>query len=109
MALQVPEGALVIWESRVFHQNQYGAPQSEERVVQYVCYLPRNHPKNTPSINRKRKQYFDERRTTSHLPAPVHVNAKQPRTYGDDSLKINYDALPIPDLTEYSDEIILFN
>lgn len=105
MALQVPAGALVLWESRVFHQNQYGAPQSEERVVQYVCYLPRNHPKNTSSINRKRKQYFDERRTTSHWPAPVHVNPKQPRTYGDETLKINYDTLPVPDLTEYSNDI----
>ena len=55
MALQVPNGALVIWESRVFHQNQYGSPQSEERVVQYVCYLPRNHPKNTSSMTLKRQ------------------------------------------------------
>ena len=55
MALQVPAGALVIWESRVFHQNQYGTPESEERLVQYVCYLPRNHPKNTNSMTLKEK------------------------------------------------------
>ena len=45
--LEVPAGALVLWDSRVFHQNQYGRPESEERIVQYVCYLPKNNDKYT--------------------------------------------------------------
>ena len=48
--LHVPAGSLVIWDSRTFHQNQYGAPNSEERLVQYVCFLPKNHPKNTKNM-----------------------------------------------------------
>ncbi len=39
--LTVPAGSLVLWDSRCFHQNQYGKI-SEERLVQYVCYLPKN-------------------------------------------------------------------
>jgi hypothetical protein len=105
LALQIPAGSLVLWDSRVFHQNQYGAPNSEERIVQYVCYFPKNHPKYTNSIKTKKQKYFDERRTTSHWPAPVYVNAKQPRTYGDETLKIDYGSLPVPDLTEYMTEI----
>lgn len=97
----VPAGALVLWDSRTFHQNRYGDPNSgEERLVQYVCYLPRNHPKHTKKIAEKRQKYFAERRTTSHWPAPVHVNGKQPQTYGDDSRLIDYSLLVQPDLDD---------
>ena len=37
--LHIPAGSLVLWDSRVFHQNQYGKPGSEERLVQYVCTM----------------------------------------------------------------------
>ena len=105
LALEVPAGALVLWDSRTFHQNQYGAPGSEERIVQYVCYLPREHEKNTAAMQRKRQKYFLERRTTSHWPAPIYVNGKQPRTYGDKSLVINYESLIPPDLSSMEEEI----
>ena len=103
--LHVPAGSLVIWDSRSFHSNQYGKPNSEERIVQYVCYLPRNHPKNTEVIQRKRRKYFIERRTTSHWPAPIYVNGKQPRTFGDDSKKIQYTDLVQPKLDDLMPEI----
>ena len=105
LALEVPAGALVLWDSRTFHQNQYGTPGSEERIVQYVCYLPREHEKNTTAMQRKRQKYFLERRTTSHWPAPIYVNGKQPRTYGDKSLVIDYENLIPPDLSELEEEI----
>ena len=105
LVLNVPAGALVLWDSRVFHQNQYGMPLSEERIVQYVCYLPRDHEKNTPAMQRKRQKYFEERRTTSHWPAPIHVNGKQPRNYGNKNLAIDYSTLIAPDLSELEDEI----
>ena len=98
--LQVPAGALVLWDSRTFHQNQYGAPRSEERIVQYVCYLPKTYPKNTKTIQKKRLKYFEERRTTSHWPSPIYVNGKQPQTYGDESKLIDYDALTPPKLAD---------
>ena len=89
--LEIPAGALVIWDSRTFHQNQFGKPNSEERMVQYVCYLPRNHKKNTKSNQAKRIKYFQERRTTSHWPCSVKVNGKQPISYGNPERIINYE------------------
>ena len=104
-ALEVPAGSLVIWDSRCFHQNRYGAPESEERMVQYVCYFPRNHKNNTLSIHKKRRKYFEERRTTSHWPAPVKVNGKQGRTYGNNSYKIDYTKLIKPNLDDMIEDI----
>lgn len=104
--LRVPAGSLVLWDSRTFHQNQYGAPESEERIVQYVCYLPKNDPQNTATMQRKRLQYFETRRTTSHWPYPIRVNGLQPRTFGDSSRAIDYSMLHQPDLDRFMPEIL---
>ena len=93
--LHIPSGALVLWDSRVFHQNQYGKPDSEERMVQYVCFLPKSHPHNTKDTTIERLKYFRERRTTTHWPAPIYVN------------KIDYSILPIPSLDGIPEEDIL--
>lgn len=69
--LHVPAGALVIWDSRIFHQNQYGKPDSEERLVQYVCYLPRNNILNTKEERIKHLKYFFQNKTTTHWPYPA--------------------------------------
>lgn len=103
--LEVPAGSLVLWDSRTFHQNQYGAPESEERIVQYVCYLPKSHIKNTKANRVKRLRYFIEKRTTSHWPCPVHVNGKQPQTYGDKSKLIDYLQLSKPYLEDIIEDI----
>ena len=103
--LHVPAGALVIWDSRCFHQNQYGAPNSEERIVQYICYFPADHKKNTAAMINKRVKYYNERRTTSHWPCPISVNSKQPRTFGDQSLIIDYDTLQKPYLDDMANDI----
>ena len=67
--------------------------------------LPKNHPKNTLSQQKKRLQYFKDLRTTSHWPCPLKVNSKQPNTWGDNDLKINYDELKPPNLEPYLDVI----
>ena len=103
--LEVPAGSLVIWDSRCFHQNQYGKGGSEERIVQYVCYFPSIHKNNTENMIRKRVKYLKELRTTSHWPCPIKVNGEQPRTYGDESLKIDYDTLEMPDLEDLMKDI----
>jgi len=103
--LHIPAGGLALWDSRVFHQNQYGPKDCEERYVQYVCMLPRQHPKNTTTMAKKRRQYFEERRTTSHWPYPLRVNGLQPRNWGDDSLKIDYSQLKKPNLTRFQEVI----
>jgi len=108
--LTIPAGSLAIWDSRTFHQNQYGYHKDdqtprEERMVQYVCYLPKTHPKNTKSMQKKRLKYFKDQRTTSHWPSPIRVNGLQPQTYGQPP-PIDYDSLPINDLHEFHDEIM---
>ena len=104
--LDIPAGSLVLWDSRTFHQNQYGTPNPEERLVQYLCFLPDTHPKNTTLMKQKRLKYFNERRTTSHWPCPINVNGKQPQTYGDTSKLIDYNSLIPPKLDELHEEIM---
>ena len=104
--LNVPAGALVLWESRTFHQNQYGAPNSEERLIQYVCYLPKSHIKNTPAMIKKRAKYLEEGRTTSHWPSPLRVNGLQPQTYGDMSRTIDYSLVKRPDVSDMYEDIL---
>mgnify|MGYP003977968629 CR=1 FL=1 len=102
--LEVPKGSLVLWDSRCFHQN-ICLDDNEERIVQYVSMLPKNHKTNTVKMHEKRVKYFNELRTTSHWCYPIRVNPLQPRTYGDDSLKIDYSKLNPPDLDDLIDNI----
>ena len=100
--LNVKAGSLVLWDSRTFHQNQYGNI-NEERIVQYVSYLPRCNL--TKKMLEKRQKYFTDKRTTSHWVYPVKVNGKQPQNYGDAKLKINYSELVEPKLEDLIEEI----
>ena len=95
LPLKIPAGALALWDSRVFHQNRYGIPGSEERLVLYTCMLPRDGKGNTPAERAKRKRYLVTRRTTSHWPyGRMTVNGKQPYTRKkDENARINYSKL----------------
>ena len=104
--LVVPAGALVLWDSRTFHQNRYGSLGSEERIVQYVCYLPKVNKKNSKSQQAKRLKYFNELRTTSHWPYLIRVNSLQPQTYGNREREIDYSKLTKPNLEKYTDKIL---
>ena len=58
--LHVPAGAMVIWDSRTFHQNQHGNLESnEERMIQYICFFPKNHPFNDEENQEVREFCFD--------------------------------------------------
>ncbi len=108
--LNVKAGSLVLWDSRTFHQNQYGNGNScsnnnkEERIVQYVSYLPRSNL--SKKMLEKRQKYFADKRTTSHWAYPVKVNGLQPQNYGDATLKINYSELIEPQLDDLLEEIV---
>ena len=104
--LKIKKGSLVIWDSRTFHQNQNGKPNSEERLVQYLCYLPKDSKENTKKMEQKRIKYFNERRTTSHWPYPLSVNGLQPQIYGDKSKLINYQELPEIEIDSLMDKIV---
>ena len=102
--LNVKAGSLVLWDSRTFHQNQYGAKDNnEERIVQYVSYLPRCNL--TKKMLEKRQKYFADKRTTSHWAYPVKVNGQQPQNYGNALLKINYSELVAPKLEDLIEDI----
>jgi len=100
--LHVKPGDLVLWDSRTFHQSQYGEPNSEIRMVQYVCFFPKNHKDNTKEQQDKRKTYLESRRTTSHWPAPIHVMNLQPKI---NDFSINYSEIPKTDLSKFQDKI----
>jgi hypothetical protein len=89
--VQLLAGQMVLWDSRVAHMNFYGP---EERLVQYVSYLPRNVA--TQKDLEKRLLYRENRRTTSHWAAPVEVVGKQPQVYNDLSKLIDYSVLQDP-------------
>lgn len=84
------KGDMVIWDSRLFHQNLY-SPSGEERLVQYVCYLPRSGLSHSQAA--KRARYYLESRTSSHWPYPIRVNSLQPQVFGDKTKLIDYDRL----------------
>jgi len=103
--ISVKAGDLVIWDSRTFHQNTCGDPDcGEERLVQYLCYLPKNHPDNDSNQMGLRMTYFNTLRTTNHLPYPMCAVSKQPNTYNYYNpaypIVINYKNLPKPELTD---------
>ena len=102
--LPVTAGSMVLWDSRLFHQNQYGETP-EERIVQYVCMLPKNVKENSTAQKTKRQLYFYTKRMTSHWPYPIRVNALQPRHWGNEELMIDYNKLVVPNLTPYMTEI----
>lgn len=108
--LSVNAGDLVVWESRTFHQNLCGDEDcNEERLVQYLCYLPKNKEGNDEKEQRHRKRYFETRRTTSHWPYPMNVIPNQPNLYNyynqDFPIFIDYESLPVPNLEDLRTKI----
>ena len=101
MSLDVKEGDLVIWDSRTFHQNTCGPPDcNEERLIQYLCYLPKNSENNDAMQNKLRKTFFNTKRTTSHWPYPMNCVPLQPVMYNhyyaktvEDLVYIDYEKL----------------
>lgn len=108
--LNVNAGDLVIWDSRTFHQNLCGNEYTnEERLVQYLCYLPKNNQENTEEEKNYRKKYFEKLRTTSHWPYPLNVVPNQPIFYNhynpENPIVIDYNLLPLPNLNDLKSKI----
>ena len=107
--VKVNAGDLVIWDSRTFHQNTCGNLNcNEERLVQYLCYLPKNNIKNDKIQQNLRREYFEERYTTSHWPYPITNVPLQPyyNYYNQGTrITIDYASLPKPKLDDLKEEI----
>ena len=56
-------------------------------------------------MQKKRRKYFNEKRTTSHWSYPIKVNSLQPRTYGNTDLLIDYSNLPHINLDDLMEDI----
>ena len=101
--LKVDAGSLVLWDSRTFHQNTCSNSEcKEERLVQYLCYLPKNNANNDEQMQNKRKYYFNTYRTTSHYPYPMGAVPLQPLY---DEFEIDYNSLEYPVLDDLLDKI----
>ena len=110
LLLDVKAGDLVVWDSRTFHQNTCGEPScGEERLIQYLCYLPKNGEGNTEEQQKQRRKFFERLRTTSHWPYPMNVVPTQPNGYNyynpENEIFIDYESLPEPRLDDYIEEI----
>lgn len=108
--LNVKPGDLVIWDSRTFHQNTCGPPDcNEERLIQYLCYLPKNSEGNTIKQQNQRRKYYEKLRTTSHWPYPMNVVPEQPNLYNyynpEYQITIDYEFLSKPNLDDLKEEI----
>lgn len=108
--LDVSAGDLVIWDSRLFHQNTCGTPTcTEERLVQYLCYLPKNTTGNDEIQQDRRSKYFNQLCTTNHWPYPMAPISEQPKTYNyynpNNEISIDYNNIPKPELNDLLPEI----
>ena len=108
--INVKKGSLVVWDSRTFHQNTCGSLTcEEERLVQYLCYLPKNATRNTSQQQEIRRDSFKDLRTTNHWPYLMANVALQPMSYNycnpDDAIFIDYESLPPPRLEDLKEKI----
>ena len=104
--VKVNAGDLVVWDSRTFHQNTCGNINcNEERLVQYLCYLPKNNIKNDKIQQSLRREYFEKRYTTSHWPYPLTSVPLQPYYNQGNKITIDYASLFKPKLDDLKEEI----
>ncbi len=99
VSMKCPKGSLVLWDSRTMHCGQEpvrNRPKPNHRCVAYVCMVPRALA--TAKNIKKKRDAFNDKRTTSHWPQYSKVFAKRPRTYGKPIL-IKEGVLPDPKLT----------
>lgn len=106
--VRVNAGDMVLWDSRTIHENQSGpeyhdARHAEERIVQYVSYLPKNDVGYTEDVARLRQLCFEEKRTTNHWAYPVGIVPLQPSLYGNVAYEIDYNQMST---IKYGDELL---
>jgi hypothetical protein len=80
--LDIPQGALVLWDSRLLHTNQLKFNRTTEhleRCVAYVCYKPRSF--STPAQLKKKVKYFEDRRSCNHNPNKCSVFPDMPSVF----------------------------
>lgn len=88
--ISCPKGSIVFWDSRTIHCGVEPFKQREQpnlRAVIYLCYMPRYLISNANL--KKKKEAFNNLRTTNHWPAKPKLFGVNPRTYGNEMEEIN--------------------
>ncbi len=100
-----PKGSLVLWDSRTIHcgkEPDHLRKKENFRHVVYLCYTPKSLA--TEKNIKKRIEYFETLRLTSHWPHKPKLFSKLPRTYGKDVPTIN--PISTPKLNELGRKLI---
>jgi hypothetical protein len=95
-AIKALKGDLVLWSSKCFHQGvepQMNRSKPNFRMAIYVCMTPRSFA--TEKMLEKKRNAFNELRTTSHYPHKVKLFPKTPRTYGRELPNVQQISKPI--------------
>lgn len=81
--IKCPKGSMVFWDSRTIH---CGVEPLKERTIEniraviYLCYMPKSLI--TSGKLKKKKDAFNDLRTTSHWPCNPKLFGTKPNTYG---------------------------
>lgn len=96
-AIKCGAGSLVLWDSRTIHsgiESFKNRLHPKIRLVVYICMTPRKYA--TDKNLEKKKQAFNNLRTTSHWPHKPKLFPKFPRSYGNE----------LPDVTPLSAPVL---
>jgi hypothetical protein len=85
MKVHCPPRSMVMWDSRVFHQNTPPSLGGHARAIVYVCMQPWAHlgePKAIAKAKAKKLKAFVDKRGTSHWPLLNTLFARYARSWG---------------------------
>jgi hypothetical protein len=88
--ISCPKGSMVFWDSRTIHCGVEPFKEREKpnlRAVIYLCYMPRYLI--SKGNLKKKKDAFNNLRTTNHWPCKPKLFSVNPRTYGNELEEIN--------------------
>lgn len=81
--IKCPKGSMVFWDSRTIHCGVEPLKERKKeniRAVIYLCYMPKSLI--TKAKLEKKKDAFNNIRTTNHWASKPKLFGKNPRTYG---------------------------
>jgi len=98
--IKCPKGSLVLWDSRTIHcgvEAMKGRTQMNLRAVIYLCYMPRDKisEKALEKALVKKRNAFNNLRTTNHNVSRMKLFPNFPRTYGGEIPNINIINTPV--------------
>lgn len=102
-------GSMVLWDPRTVHYSK-GVTKGREfqnlRNLAYLCYVPQEHIGK--KIARKRKQAFNDLRTSTNWPEKIELIPILPRKFTSDYFREDLKNYPkvVPQLDEFGVDLI---